>query len=94
MQVYFVRIVHNTAVVPDITFTWLFRGAFPLQMFLSAKQKEEEQRLMLERQAYLEEVLRQAKETEAKARADAVTDQEIVDSFFDFLPLMSGFEVQ
>lgn len=59
-------------------------------MFLSAKQKEEEQRLMLERQAYLEEVLRQAKETEAKAQADAVTDQEIVDSFFDFLPLVSG----
>lgn len=69
-------------------------------MFLSAKQKEEEQRLLLERQAYLEDVLRQAKETEAKAQADAVTDQEIVDSFFDFLPLMSGgrespgFEVQ
>uniref|UniRef100_H3D8C8 Myosin VIIBa n=1 Tax=Tetraodon nigroviridis TaxID=99883 RepID=H3D8C8_TETNG len=60
------------------------------QMFLSAKQKEEEQRLLLERQAYLEEVLRQARETEAKARADAITDQEIVDSFFDFLPVMSG----
>lgn len=59
-------------------------------MFLSAKQKEEEQRLLLERQAYLEEVLRQARETEAKARADAITDQEIVDSFFDFLPVMSG----
>lgn len=59
-------------------------------MFLSAKQKEEEQRLVLERQTYLEEVLKQAKETEAKTRADAVTDQEIVDSFFDFLPVMSG----
>lgn len=97
MQVYFVRTVHDTAVV---SFTSLFRGAFLLQTFLSAKQKEEEQRLMLERQAYLQEVLRQAKETEDKARADAITDQEIVDSFFDFLPLMSGgqesprFEVQ
>lgn len=67
-----------------------------LQMLLSAKQIEEERRLMLERQAHLEEVLRQAREAEAKAGA---TDQEIVDSFFDFLPLMSagrespGFEV-
>lgn len=90
MQVYFVGIKLNTAVVQATSFTWLFRGAFLLQMFLSAKQKEEEQRLMLERQAYLEEVLRQAKETEAKAQANVVTDQEIVDSFFDFLPLVSG----
>lgn len=45
---------------------------------------------MLERQAYLEEVLRQAKEADAKAQADAITDQEIVDSFFNFLPLVSG----
>lgn len=59
-------------------------------MFLSAKQKEEEHRVMLERQAYLEEVLRQAKETEARAEADAITDQEIVDSFFNFLPPISG----
>lgn len=69
-------------------------------MFLSAKQRQEEQRLLLERQAYLEEVLRQAKETEAKAQADAITDEEIVDSFFNFLPPISGgkespgFEVQ
>lgn len=59
-------------------------------MFLSAKQRQEEQRLLLERQAYLEEVLRKAKETEAKAQADAITDQEIVDSFFNFLPPISG----
>lgn len=45
---------------------------------------------MLERQAYLEEVLRQAREAEGKTRAEAVSDQEIVDSFFDFLPLLSG----
>lgn len=69
-------------------------------MFLSAKQIEEEQRLMLERQAYLEEVLRQARETEGKAGAEAVSDQEIVDSFFDFLPMLyggresPGYEVQ
>lgn len=61
-----------------------------MQKFLSVKQKQEEQQLVLERQAYLEEVLRQAKETEAKAQADAITDQEIVDSFFNFLPLVSG----
>lgn len=61
-----------------------------MQKFLSAKQKKEEQRLVLERQAYLEEVLRQAKEADAKAQADAITDQEIVDSFFNFLPLVSG----
>lgn len=59
-------------------------------MFLSAKQKEEEQRLILERQAYLEEVLRQSREAEAKAQADAITDQEIVDSFFNFLPPISA----
>lgn len=90
MHVYLVRIAHYTAVVQDNSFTQFFHGAFFLQMLLSAKQKEEEQQLMLQRQAYLKEVLRQAKQTEAKAQAETVTDQEIVDSFFDFLPLMSG----
>lgn len=59
-------------------------------MFLTAKQKEEEKRAMLVRQAHLEEVLRQAKEMEAKDQSDALTDQEMVDSIFNFLPPISG----
>lgn len=59
-------------------------------MYLSAKEKEEEQRAILERQKYLEEVLRQKKEMEAKAQAETITDQEMVDSIFDFLPIMVG----
>uniref|UniRef100_A0A3Q3VZU9 Uncharacterized protein n=1 Tax=Mola mola TaxID=94237 RepID=A0A3Q3VZU9_MOLML len=57
-------------------------------MFLSAKQREEEKSALLKRQAYLEEVLRQAREMEAKERSESITDQEMVDSFFDFLPIM------
>lgn len=57
-------------------------------MFLSAKQREEEKKALLKRQAYLEEVLRQAREMEAKERSESITDQEMVDSFFDFLPIM------
>lgn len=53
-----------------------------LQMYLSAKQREEEQRALLARQAHLEEVLRQAKE----AKSDSITDQEMVDTIFNFLP--------
>lgn len=59
-------------------------------MYLSAKQKEEEQRAILERQRHLEEVLRQAEEMKAKARADSISDQEMVDSIFDFLPIIVG----
>lgn len=55
------------------------------QMFLSAKEKEEERRILLERQKHLEEVLRQKKETEAQLKSD-LSDQEMVDSIFDFLP--------
>lgn len=59
-------------------------------MYLSAKQKEEEERANLERQIKLEEVLRQAEVREAKARSDSITDQEMVDSIFDFLPIIVG----
>lgn len=59
-------------------------------MYLSAKQKEEEQRANLERQIKLEEVLRQAEAREAKARSESITDQEMVDSIFDFLPIIVG----
>ncbi|XP_010772710.1 unconventional myosin-VIIa-like, partial [Notothenia coriiceps] len=59
-------------------------------MYLSAKEKEEERRVILERQKHLEEVLRRKKEMEAKAQNEAITDQEMVDSIFDFLPVVVG----
>ncbi|XP_026160766.1 unconventional myosin-VIIa [Mastacembelus armatus] len=59
-------------------------------MYLTAKQKEEERRVILERQKHLEEVLRQKKEMEAKAHSEAITDQEMVDSIFGFLPTIIG----
>lgn len=55
-------------------------------MRLSAKQRAEEQRAILEKQKHLEEVLRQKRELENKANAESITDQEMVDSIFDFLP--------
>ncbi|KAM7410516.1 hypothetical protein PAMA_001789 [Pampus argenteus] len=59
-------------------------------MYLSAKEKEEEKRILLERQKHLEEVLRQKKEMEAKAQSESITDQEMVDSIFGFLPTVVG----
>lgn len=59
-------------------------------MYLSAKEKEEKQRAILERQKHLEEVLRRKKEVEAKAQTESFTDQEMVDSIFDFLPITVG----
>lgn len=58
------------------------------QSYLSAKEKEEEQRLMLEKQRRLEEVLSQKREMEAKAQSESITDQEMVDDMFDFLTFM------
>lgn len=59
-------------------------------MYLSAKEKEEEQRAILEKQKQWEEVLRQRRELEAKAQSESITDQEMVDSIFDFLPTVVG----
>ncbi|KAF3691274.1 Unconventional myosin-VIIa [Channa argus] len=59
-------------------------------MYLSAKEKEEEQRAILERQKHLEEVLRQKKEMESQAQHESITDQEMVDSIFGFLPPIVG----
>ncbi|XP_029285210.1 unconventional myosin-VIIb [Cottoperca gobio] len=59
-------------------------------MYLSAKEKEEERRAILERQKHLEEVLRRKKEMDAKAQTESITDQEMVDSVFDFLPVVVG----
>ncbi|KAI3369062.1 hypothetical protein L3Q82_026031 [Scortum barcoo] len=61
-------------------------------MYLSAKEKEEEQRAILLKQKQLEEVLRQRREQEAKAQAESITDQEMVDSIFDFLPPVVGLQ--
>uniref|UniRef100_A0A3Q0RIT2 Myosin VIIB n=1 Tax=Amphilophus citrinellus TaxID=61819 RepID=A0A3Q0RIT2_AMPCI len=58
------------------------------QMYLSAKERQEEQRLMLEKQRRLEEVLSQKREMEAKAQSESITDQEMVDDMFDFLTFM------
>ncbi|KAK5906578.1 hypothetical protein CesoFtcFv8_004512 [Champsocephalus esox] len=58
--------------------------------YLSAKEKEDERRVILGRQKHLEEVLRRKKEMEAKAQNEAITDQEMVDSIFDFLPVVVG----
>lgn len=56
---------------------------------------------MLLRQANLEEMLRRAREREEKTRAESITDQEMVDSFFGFLPVLGqeeavagGYEVR
>lgn len=54
--------------------------------YLSEKDKEAEQRAIWEKQQYLEEVLRQKREKEAKDQAEAITDQEMVDRMFEFLP--------
>lgn len=60
-------------------------------MYLSAKEKEEEQRAILEKQKQWEEVLRQRRrELEAEAQSESITDQEMVDSIFDFLPTVVG----
>uniref|UniRef100_A0A8C9R3J4 Si:ch73-194h10.2 n=1 Tax=Scleropages formosus TaxID=113540 RepID=A0A8C9R3J4_SCLFO len=50
--------------------------------------RQAEQLAALERQRRLEEVLRQKKELAAKT--DSITDQEMVDNIFDFLPNMVG----
>lgn len=55
---------------------------------------------MLQRQARLEEMLWRAKEREEKAKTESITDQEMVDSIFGFLPVLgqeepvaAGYEV-
>ncbi|XP_053177675.1 unconventional myosin-VIIa [Scomber japonicus] len=62
--------------------------------YLSDKEREEEQRIIRERQRHLEEVLRQKRENEAKSQSESITDQEMVDSMFDFLPPEIGQEGQ
>ncbi|KAJ7993391.1 hypothetical protein DPEC_G00271930 [Dallia pectoralis] len=58
--------------------------------FLSAKERREEEMAALERQRKLEEVLRQKREEEADNKSKSITDQQMVDDMFDFLPRMVG----
>ncbi|KAM7012802.1 unconventional myosin-VIIb [Tautogolabrus adspersus] len=58
--------------------------------YLSAKDKEAEERALMEKQKYLEEVLKQKKEKEAKAQTESITDQEMVERMFEFLPRIVG----
>ncbi|XP_036376709.1 unconventional myosin-VIIa [Megalops cyprinoides] len=56
--------------------------------FLSAQERRAEELATRERQRRLEEVLR--KKQEALALSDSITDQEMVDNIFGFLPSMVG----
>ncbi|KAL4630719.1 unconventional myosin-VIIa-like [Arapaima gigas] len=56
--------------------------------FLSAQERRAEELAALERQKRLEEVLRKKKELESQA--ESITDQEMVDNIFGFLPTMVG----
>ncbi|XP_066519124.1 unconventional myosin-VIIb [Hoplias malabaricus] len=58
--------------------------------FLSLQERRAEELAALERQRKLEEVLRQKREREAAEQSEAITDQEMVDTIFGFLPSMVG----
>nr|XP_021327440.1 unconventional myosin-VIIb-like isoform X1 [Danio rerio] len=58
--------------------------------FLSLQERRAEELAALERQRRLEEVLRQKREREAAQQLESITDQEMVDDIFGFLPSMVG----
>ncbi|XP_072540215.1 unconventional myosin-VIIb [Salminus brasiliensis] len=58
--------------------------------FLSLQERRAEELVALERQRKLEEVLRQKREREAAEQLESITDQEMVDSIFGFLPSLVG----
>ncbi|KAL1023382.1 hypothetical protein UPYG_G00040140 [Umbra pygmaea] len=58
--------------------------------FLSAKERREEELAALDRQRKLEGVLQQRRQKEANAQSESITDQEMVDDIFGFLPNMVG----
>ncbi|KAM9761609.1 unconventional myosin-VIIb [Menidia menidia] len=60
------------------------------EMYLSSKEKEEERRAMLEKQKYLEEVLKKKREEDAQAQLESKSDQQMVDDVFGFLPHIIG----
>ncbi|CAL8309973.1 unnamed protein product [Lota lota] len=61
-----------------------------VQTFLSAKERREEEQAMLERQRRLNEALKRQKEADARAHSDPISDQEMVDTIFNFLPKVGG----
>jgi len=61
-----------------------------LQAFLSLQERRAEELAVLERQRRLEEVLQQKREREAAEQYESITDQELVDDIFGFLPSMVG----
>ncbi|KAM6963110.1 unconventional myosin-VIIb [Aplochiton taeniatus] len=58
--------------------------------FLTAKEKRDEELAVLERQRRLQEVLRQKLEIEAVTQSESITDQQMVDNIFGFLPNLIG----
>ncbi|XP_048055664.1 unconventional myosin-VIIa [Megalobrama amblycephala] len=58
--------------------------------FLSLQERRAEELAALERQRRLEEVLRQKRERDAAEQMESITDQEMVDDIFGFLPSMVG----
>lgn len=61
-----------------------------LQAVLSLQERLAAERAALERQKRLDEILRQQKEREAAEQLSNITDQEMVDDIFGFLPSMVG----
>uniref|UniRef100_A0A673MLB5 Unconventional myosin-VIIa-like n=1 Tax=Sinocyclocheilus rhinocerous TaxID=307959 RepID=A0A673MLB5_9TELE len=57
---------------------------------LSLQERRAEELAALERQRRLDEILRQKKEREAADQFESITDQEMVDDIFGFLPSMVG----
>ncbi len=66
-----------------------------LQASLSLQERRAEELAALERQRRLDEILRQKKERDAAEQFESITDQEMVDDIFGFLPsLVAGQEGQ
>lgn len=61
-----------------------------MQAFLSLQERRAEELAALERQRRLEEVLQQKRVREAAEQFESITDQEMVDDIFGFLPSMVG----
>lgn len=61
-----------------------------MQAFLSLQDRRAEELAALERQRRLDEILRQKKQREAAEQLESITDQEMVDDIFGFLPSMVG----
>uniref|UniRef100_A0A8C5CYU8 Myosin VIIBa n=1 Tax=Gadus morhua TaxID=8049 RepID=A0A8C5CYU8_GADMO len=62
----------------------------PLQGFLSAAERRAEELASLERQRRLNEALRRQREADAKAQDNPLSDHEMVDYMFQFLPPAGG----